>query len=89
PILAGLRMIYDQMERFLAGEGVEKIEPVGEAFDPSSAEVVEVVEVDRDELDHRILEVVQPGYRLGGQLLRPARVRVGQKGTAGEYRDRR
>jgi molecular chaperone GrpE len=79
PILAGLRMIYDQMERFLASEGIEKIEPVGEAFDPSYSEVVEVVEVDRDELDHRVLEVVQPGYRLGDQLLRPARVRVGQK----------
>ncbi len=77
-LLDGLQMVYTQIARLLETEGAEKIEPVGEIYDPGVAEVLEVVSVEDASLDHRVLEVVKPGYRLGDQLLRPALVRVGQ-----------
>ncbi len=78
PILIGLKMILNQFERLLEQEGVKRLEPLGEVFNPNTAEVVEVIEVNEPEKDHIILEVVQPGYQLGDFLLRPARVKVGQ-----------
>ncbi len=51
---------------------------VHEPFDPHQAEAVGMIAVDEPELDQCVIEVVQKGYRVGDQLIRPARVRVGQ-----------
>jgi molecular chaperone GrpE len=74
----GLRLNIDLFLSRLKAHGVEPIDPINEPFDPHEAEAVGVVAVDKPDLDHRVVEVVQKGYRLGDQLVRPARVRVGQ-----------
>jgi molecular chaperone GrpE len=69
-------------DRFLADlgrAGVERVEPVGEPFDPNVAEAVGVAPVDDPEDADRVVQVVRAGYRLGDRTIRPARVLVGKR----------
>lgn len=61
--------------------GVERIDPLGEPFDPDSHEAVAV---DDDQAAAVVVEVLRAGYRCRGQLVRPALVRVGTAAPAGE-----
>jgi len=80
-LMNGLRGTVSGFENALAGAGVEMIEAAGQPFDPELHEAVDVVEVEpaRDGL---VTAQYSRGYRLGGQLLRPARVQVGRAGGA-------
>lgn len=69
------------LELFLArlkAAGIEPLEVLNQPFDPHESEAVGVREVQDPNLDQHVVEVVQKGFRCGDQLLRPARVRVGQ-----------
>src|SRR5919108_730672 len=59
----------------LAKEGLVEIETNGR-FDPHVHEALLTQPSDKD--DGAILEVLQKGYRLGGRVLRPARVVISQ-----------
>lgn len=56
-------------------EGVEAIDPAGEAFDPNIHQAVGRVE-DAEKFDETVNDVYQKGYRMGGKILRPAMVTV-------------
>lgn len=56
-------------------EGVEAIDPAGEAFDPNIHQAVGRVE-DAEQFDETVNDVYQKGYRMGGKILRPAMVTV-------------
>lgn len=56
-------------------EGVEAIDPKGEAFDPNVHQAVGRVE-DASQYDETVNDVYQKGYRLGGKVIRPAMVTV-------------
>lgn len=73
----GVRMIYQNLKKLLMEEGLEEIPSVGEAFDPEFHEAVGVEETEADQ-DGMVLEDWQKGYRFGGRLLRPSRVKVGR-----------
>lgn len=77
PLLAGVRQIRQQMMRQLAGQGVERLETVGQAFDPKVAEAVHLQRVDDPAQDGIVLTEFEVGYRYGGAILRPAKVQVG------------
>lgn len=67
-------------------EGVEAIDPKGEAFDCNIHQAVGRVE-DADQYDETVNDVYQKGYRMGGKVLRPAMVTVtygGEKRSASE-----
>ena len=67
-----------KLQKVLAGVGVEVIDPVNAAFDPSLHEAVSTEPAQSAEEDHTVSRVFQVGYRHNGQLLRPARVVVRQ-----------
>jgi molecular chaperone GrpE len=69
----GVRLVYEELAGVLANAGIESFEPTGEQFDPDLHEAM----LTRPGTDGEILEVFQKGYRLNGQVLRPARVVVG------------
>lgn len=64
-------------EQALLSVGVEPVPGVGEDFNPELHEAIDMVEVDA-ERDGKVTAEYQRGYRLGSQLLRPARVQVGR-----------
>ena len=72
--VAGLTGIQKQLQAAMDALGLEAINPAGQ-FDHRLHEALSAVE--RDDLESEtIIEVIQPGYLLEGELLRPARVIV-------------
>lgn len=71
----GIELIHRKMYGVLETEGVEVIDAEGEHFDPTLHEAISHDESE-DHEEGDVIEVVQPGYRLGERVLRPAMVRV-------------
>jgi molecular chaperone GrpE len=69
----GVRLVRDELVSVLARAGVESYAPDGEEFDPDWHEAM----LTRPGEAGQVLEVLEKGYRLNGQVLRPARVVVG------------
>ena len=76
-LVEGLRGTISGFESALASVGAEAVEAVGAQFDPELHEAVAVTQVE-PERDGRVTAQYSRGYRMGGQLLRPARVQVGR-----------
>lgn len=75
-VLAGVELVERKLLRALAGAGLERVGAEGEPFDPHTHEAVSTLPAATADQDHRVASVLQPGYRFGGALLRPARVSV-------------
>ena len=74
----GLLMVLQQFEKFLAEQGLVPIKAKGEKLDPSQHEAI--ARVPSAELDEgTIVDEIQRGYTLNGQIVRPARVSVAIK----------
>jgi molecular chaperone GrpE len=76
-LLDGLRGTISGFENVLTSAGAEPIEAVGGRFDPEIHEAVDTAEVE-PEREGTVTAQYSRGYRMGGQLLRPARVQVGR-----------
>jgi len=72
---SGLLMIRDRLWQVLSREGLEPIDALGAAFDPELHEAV-AQHPSEDRPAGTILEVIVPGYRLRGRVLRHAQVVV-------------
>jgi molecular chaperone GrpE len=71
----GFELIYKQLVESLTRLGVERIDPLGQPFDPHLHQAMDRTETTTHE-DGTILQVFQPGYIFHGRVLRPAMVRV-------------
>ena len=82
PLLEGVRLVRSELSAALARQGIESFSPLGEEFDPSLHEALATVPQAQAEEgaaaagSGRVVEVYQPGYRLGANVIRPARVVV-------------
>ena len=76
PLLAA--MTASLFRSRLKALGVEAIPVLDQPFDPNQSQAVGTVEMSDLSRDGVVVEEVLRGYRLGDQLLRPARVRVGR-----------
>jgi molecular chaperone GrpE len=78
PLLGGVRLVLSELTAALARVGVESFSPDGEAFDPSLHEAMATVPQPPEggARSGNVVEVYQPGYRLGESVIRPARVVV-------------
>lgn len=74
----GMLAIERKFLAVLSQAGLERIEPLGERFDPQVCEAVATVPAVEVSQDHTVAQVYQNGYRYRGVLLRPARVAVYQ-----------
>ena len=73
----GTRMIFDKLNVYLKGKGLERIEAKGADFDTELHEAVTTFPAPSEELKGKVIDVVQTGYTLGGKVLRYAKVVVG------------
>ena len=71
----GVSAVHDKMLDILAKEGVEPIDPAGQAFEPLSHQAVGRVE-DKDAYDETVAQVYQKGYKMGEKVIRTAMVTV-------------
>jgi molecular chaperone GrpE len=75
PLLEGVRLVRAELSAALARVGVESFDPKGELFDPVHHEAMAQQPVE-GAASGTVAEVYQPGYRLNGTVIRPARVVV-------------
>ena len=76
--LNGIKGIQKFTHSFLKSMKVERFNPVGESFDFRFHEAMTTIIKDDIE-PHTIVDVIQAGYLLEGELLRPAKVVVSKK----------
>jgi len=76
--IGGNDPVYKLLMQTLGKHGLTESNPVGETFDPKMHEAIGVIDTDKSEDDHKILEVVQKGYILSEKIIRPAKVKIGQ-----------
>ena len=85
-LLDGVKQVHTKLVEVLTKNGVEVIDPVGEAFDALAAQAVAKVE-DASVPDETVAEVYQKGYRMGRKVIRPAMVTVTTGGPAREVEE--
>jgi len=77
PLLEGVSLVRAELSAGLGRAGIESYSPIGEAFDPSLHEAVATApQPPGGEPSGTVVEVYQLGYRLGANVIRPARVVV-------------
>ena len=69
----GFEQGHEMLVKTLTKEGLERIDPAGAAFDPNEADAVAHEDGDGGPV---VAEVLRPGYRWKGRVLRPAMVKV-------------
>jgi molecular chaperone GrpE len=69
----GVRLVRQNFAALLTGSGVTEIAAVGEAFDPLRHEAIAY----QPGPEGRVMAVVQRGFEAGSQVVRPARVVIG------------
>ena len=74
-LVEGVAMVRDELHSRLADAGVEAFDPTGERFDPELHEALSTQPAEGQE-PGVVLETVEKGYRLNGQVLRAAKVVV-------------
>lgn len=74
----GMQMTLKSLDKVMAEQGVEKVDPEGETFDPEKHEAMSTVPTNEQDPD-TVVTVIQNGYLLNGRLLRPARVMVAKE----------
>lgn len=73
----GVALVYRDLRSTIERAGVETYDPAGERFDPAWHEALATRPGDGDE-PGTVIETLEKGYRLGDQVLRPARVVVSE-----------
>jgi molecular chaperone GrpE len=74
-LASGVEMVLGGLRETLKKHGIDAVDPKGEKFDPNQHEALSTMAVEGTE-SGTVVEVMQKGYRLGDQLIRPARVVV-------------
>ena len=79
--IEGVWLVYKKLEAMLVARGLEAMDvQPGQTFDPNLHQAVTEV----DGVSGVVVDVVQRGYTVGGRLLRPALVTVGNGSVAAE-----
>ncbi len=73
--LEGFRLIERKLSNILEGEGLQRIEAEGLAFNPWEHEIVSYLDVPGRK-EGEVLEVTRQGYKMNGKVLRPSQVVV-------------
>ena len=74
-LLEGIELTRKGLMDVLVKYGVESVDPMGEPFDPETAQAMSMVE-QPDAEPNSVIGVMQKGYTLNDRLLRPAMVMV-------------
>ena len=80
-LVGGFKGVGEALEATVAKLGLERYGEPGEAFDPQVHEAVMATDPDPAASVATCSMVLQPGYRVGGRVLRPARVAVAEAGA--------
>ena len=74
----GVALVYGELRSALERAGVETYDPTGELFDPNTSEALATRPAEDGVESGVVIETLERGYRLDGQVLRAARVVVSE-----------
>lgn len=74
----GLDMVLKAFQKVLESEGVEEINPLGQAFDATYSEAIMAMPAEENEESGIVKQVYVKGYKKGDKVLRYAQVIVTQ-----------
>jgi len=72
----GVKLIRDGLLSKLQQSGVERLQLVGQPYDPNTAEATDMEITPNPEEDQRVVAEARAGYRFKERIIRPARVKV-------------
>ncbi len=75
-LLDGVKMVRDMFLGKLGALGIQRVDAMGHHFDPSIHKAVTMVPADDPSHDGQIVKVIQEGYSMGEEIIRPASVAV-------------
>lgn len=81
-LCSGIEATERELLRTFEKNGIQKIEPIDERFDPNFHEVMFEAVIPNKPAG-TVIQVIEAGYVLNGRLLRPARVGVSKSDGAG------
>ena len=70
-------LIYNKLMSYLKGRGLSVIEAIGKELDTDFHEAVAQMPVQEPDKKNKIIDVIQPGYKLNDKVIRFAKVVVG------------
>lgn len=76
PLARGVRQIREGLLKKAQALGLERVPLIGAAYDPNTAEAVDLEVTPEPGKDNVVTAEMRAGYRLKDQIVRPARVRV-------------
>ncbi len=76
PLKQGVQLIRDGILSKLQALGIERVDPLGQRFDPNLVEAADVEITTDPANDQKVVDVMRPGYRMKDRVIRPARAKV-------------
>jgi molecular chaperone GrpE len=73
----GIRLVYHKLHQILKSCGVEAMQSTGLDFDPNCHEAITEISAPNNDLKGKVIDTIEPGYLLNGQIIRFAKVVVG------------
>lgn len=78
-LLKGIELIHNKLKETLKAKGLERIDVEhGENFDSEIHEAITQIPAASDDLKGKIVDVVEPGYKLGERIIRYPKVVTGK-----------
>jgi molecular chaperone GrpE len=78
-LVGGIKAVERQLRSVLESQNVRRIQSVGAPFDPELHEALGT-ETSTEHPDDTIVTEIEPGYKMGEKVIRPARVKVAKNG---------
>ena len=85
-LLDGIKMVHKKLDALLAKEGLERIECVGQQFDPIKHEVLAQIPTDEHQ-NGTVIEEARKGFVFKGKVLRPSVVTIACENSKGEHNE--
>ncbi|HEX4803452.1 MAG TPA: nucleotide exchange factor GrpE [Myxococcaceae bacterium] len=76
PLKQGVQLIRDGILGKLQALGIERVDPLGQRFDPNLVEAADVEITTDPANDQKVVGVMRAGYRMKDRVIRPARAKV-------------
>ncbi|PVX26148.1 MAG: nucleotide exchange factor GrpE [Candidatus Bathyarchaeum sp.] len=74
-LLEGIKMVHKKLDDLLTKEGLERLECVGQSFDPNLHEILAQVPT-KEHQSGTVLEEARKGFLFKGKVLRPSVVKI-------------
>jgi len=74
-LIKGLDLIFKEFSKLFEGEGIRQMDLLNKPYDPMMCEIIGIVD-GNDDNDGLVVEVIQNGYMIDSQILRPAKVKI-------------